>query len=245
MKILQLNTWMGKIEGSLQRFLENNQFDVICMQEVMASPDRELQISRLCFDKSRIIKASSMPYHFYSPNFGIDFSGGTMQVGNLILSRLPIIEISSAFTSGEYNPHTILGEVSANNLNLQIAKLENGLTIVNHHGYWQPQPLGNEDTIRAFTNVADHVKPISGPLVVCGDFNIIHESPAMRPLDFLRDLTHEYNLKTTLAGLKVPLDVPCDHILVNDQIEVKSFRTLPDLVSDHLALAAELEILPN
>lgn len=37
MKILQLNVWMGKVEGELKRFLENNNFDVICMQEVMSS----------------------------------------------------------------------------------------------------------------------------------------------------------------------------------------------------------------
>ena len=37
MKILQLNVWMGKVEGELKCFLENNKFDVICMQEVMSS----------------------------------------------------------------------------------------------------------------------------------------------------------------------------------------------------------------
>lgn len=82
MKILQLNVWMGKIEGNLKRFLEQNQFDVICMQEVMSSPDRELPVSRMCFDKSRILEASGMPYQFFSPNFGMDFAGGTLEIGN-------------------------------------------------------------------------------------------------------------------------------------------------------------------
>lgn len=45
MKILQLNVWMGKVEGNLRRFLENNQFDVICMQEVFASQSREEHLS--------------------------------------------------------------------------------------------------------------------------------------------------------------------------------------------------------
>ena len=35
MRVLQLNAWMGKIEGTLKRFLEDEKFDVICMQEVM------------------------------------------------------------------------------------------------------------------------------------------------------------------------------------------------------------------
>ena len=69
MKILQLNVWMGKVEGELQRFLEQSDYDIICMQEVMYSADRELQLSRMCFDLSRIIKAAKMPYSYYSPNF--------------------------------------------------------------------------------------------------------------------------------------------------------------------------------
>lgn len=68
MKILQLNTWMGKIEGTLIRFLETHDFDVICMQEVMASPDREQHLSRLCVDKSRLKKAARLPYEVFSPN---------------------------------------------------------------------------------------------------------------------------------------------------------------------------------
>jgi endonuclease/exonuclease/phosphatase family metal-dependent hydrolase len=35
--------------------------------------------------------------------------------------------------------------------------------------------------------------------------------------------------------------VPCDHILVNDGIEVKSFGVIPEIVSDHLAIYAEIE----
>ncbi len=242
MKILQLNTWMGKIEGKLQRFLEQNPYDVICMQEVMASPNRELQVARMCFDKSRIIKASDMPYSYFSPNFGMDYTGGTLQVGNLILSRIPIVKEYSTFIHGEYIAQTMLGESPANNLNLQIVQLDNGLTVANHHGYWQSQPLGNADSVRAFEKVAKELKAVEGPLVVCGDFNIIHESPAMRPLDFLRDLTDEFKIKTTLSGLKIAKDIPCDHILVNEQVEVLSFGVREDLVSDHFALQAEVAI---
>ena len=41
MKILQLNVWMGKIEGNLRRFLIENNFDIICMQEVFASENQD------------------------------------------------------------------------------------------------------------------------------------------------------------------------------------------------------------
>jgi endonuclease/exonuclease/phosphatase family metal-dependent hydrolase len=90
--------------------------------------------------------------------------------------------------------------------------------------------------------VASHLRKLSGPLVVCGDFNIIHESIAMRPLDFLTDLTHEHGIKNTLTGLKFNGSVACDHILVNDQVSVKDFQVLDAVVSDHKALMPEIDI---
>jgi len=71
-------------------------FDVICMQEVMASDDVEMHLSRLCFDRSQIIKASRLPYSFFSPNWSSKIADGSFKLGNLILSR-PIIEENSDF----------------------------------------------------------------------------------------------------------------------------------------------------
>ncbi len=241
MKILQLNVWMGKIEGNLRRFLEQNDFDLICMQEVMASDDTATHLSRLCFDRDQIISASRLPYSFFSPNWRSRLADGHLMLGNLILSRFPFTSTTTEFTSGSFQDDMILGEKVGNNLNLQIVEFENGLTVVNHHGFWRPNPIGDQETIAAFEHVANLVRPLSGPLVMAGDFNIIHDSPAFRPLDFLRDLTDEYHIETTLSGIKVADPVACDHILVNDQIKIQDFQVLPDLVSDHLAVVAEFE----
>lgn len=240
MKILQLNVWMGKVEGNLRCFLENNDFDVICMQEVFASQSREQHLSRLCFDLSQIVKASGLEYSFFSPNWSSQIAGGTFEEGNLILSRIPFVETRSEFVNGGYKPDMVLGKTIGNNLNIQIARLENGFTVVNHHGFWLPQPMGNEDAVRAFERVGQIVQKLEGPVVMCGDLNNIYESPAMRPLDFLRDLTHEYHVKNTLSGLKFDGEVACDHILVSLDVNVVDFIVYPDLVSDHFALSADI-----
>lgn len=233
---------MGKVEGNLRRFLENNDFDVICMQEVFASQSREQHLSRLCFDLSQIVKVSRLEYAFFSPNWSFDMVGGDCMLGNLILSRIPFLKTTSEFINGKYDEHIMLGATPANNLNIQIAQLENGFTIANHHGFWRPNPIGDEETIKAFAKVGEIVKKLEGPVVMCGDLNIIHESPAMRSLDFMCDLTHENQVPTTLSGLKYDGPVPCDHILINDQVEVENFTVYPDLVSDHLALSAEVKL---
>ena len=39
MKILQLNVWTGRLKGALERFVRENEADVICMQEAVWSED--------------------------------------------------------------------------------------------------------------------------------------------------------------------------------------------------------------
>lgn len=242
MKILQLNVWMGKVEGGLKRFLENHDFDVICMQEVFASCDNTNCVSYLCFDLSKIKKASRLPYAFFSPHWSFDLANSSCQRGNLILSRIPFVKTNSIFTNGAYREHAPLDIVFSNTNTLQIIELENGFTVVNHHGFWRPNPIGDSETVRAFTKVADTIRGLNGPLVMCGDFNIIHKSPAMRQLDFLRDLTYENGITTSLSGLGYDGEVACDHILINVQVQVTDFTVYPDLVSDHLALSADVEL---
>ena len=120
MKVLQLNVWMGKVEGNLRRFLQNNDFDVICMQEVFAPASANIadHLGRLCFDLPQIVSASRMPYSFFSPNWGSKILDGTFEEGNLILSRIPFHSTSSEFINGDYNANTILGKTIGNNLNI-------------------------------------------------------------------------------------------------------------------------------
>ncbi len=245
MKIVQCNIWMGKIEGALERFFKNTDADVICMQEVINSNDTTLHVSRLWFDTSRILRANpEFKYYQYFPNWSSDIADGSFQMGNFVISKVPIVSTDSVFINGQYTEHSILTQTPSNNSAVNIVKLENGITVVCHHGFWRKDPLGDEDSLKAFANVEKVVRPLSeqGPLVMCGDLNIIHESPCFKHLNYLRDLTDENKVETTLSGARLDLKVPCDHILVNDEIEVKDFKVLPDIISDHFALEAEIEI---
>lgn len=241
--ILQLNTWMGKVEGNLGRFLESHDFDIICMQEVMHSDDAEHHLACLCFDATRLAKASGLEHSFFSPIWQSKMADGHLQLGNLILSRFPFKTTASEFIHGRFIPDMVLGKnIKYNNLNVQIVTLENGLTVVNHHGFWCTDPMGNVESVKAFEKLAKIVKPCSddAPLVLCGDLNVVHRSPAMRPLDFLRDLTDENKVKSTLSGLKFDGAVACDHIMINDKIKVNKFIVHDELVSDHKAVSAEI-----
>ncbi len=240
MKILQLNVWTGRIKGSLLKFFEENDFDVVCLQEAVWGdlPDGVLENFFVTVDQ--IKKAGKFQYESRSSNFNLKMSTGKMQQGNVVLSREKIVseEVKSVF--GENKSLQSMEDLRNHEYTVQKIKLENGLTVFNHHGYWLPTPIGDDTTVKVMQKVADLVKEVDGPIVMCGDLNVIHDSPAMRALDFLHDLTAENDVKNTLNSLKFNGEVACDHILVNDSIGVQNFVVSNEVVSDHKGLIAEI-----
>jgi len=242
MKILQLNVWTGRIKGSLLKFFRENDFDVVCLQEAVWGdlPDGVLENFFVTVDQ--IKEAGRFQYESRSSNFSLQMSTRKMQQGNVILSRKEIIDERIESVYGENKPLESIDDLRNHEYTVQIVRLENGLNVVNHHGYWLPTPVGDEVTVKVMQKVANFVKGIAGPVVVCGDLNIIHASPAMRTLDFLRDLTEENGIENTLNSLKFNGKVACDHILVSPEIKVSKFEVLDDLISDHKPLAVEINI---
>ena len=247
-KVLQLNVWTGRIKGALTRFLRENDFDVICIQEAVWSKEADTFLSHQVDTVEDLKEASRLEYDVRVSNWGIDLLGGeaTMEQGNVILSRWPITESETKLVHGKYNPKMdfkIKNGADEEQAYFALkARLENGLTVLAHHGYWKKDPLGNEESVRSMREVADMLRDEKGAVVMCGDLNVIAESPAMRELDFLTDLTAVTGTKQTLMDLKFKKDVACDHILISDGMKWSNFEVHKELVSDHAAVSVEIEI---
>ena len=240
-KVLQLNVWTGRIKGALLDFFENNKFDVICLQEAIWSDNQLLE--SFAASVEQIKEASGLVNESRAANWDIDALGAKVFQGNVILTRERIVNEEIKTVHGKYSTVKSDLDLYEHCYKAQIVTLESGLNILNYHGYWQKDPLGNETTISVMEKVAEMAKKATGPLVMCGDLNITSASPAMRKLDFLKDLTHVYDIDNTLSGLKFLGKVPCDHILVNNSVKVLNFEVEERIVSDHKALTCELEVL--
>lgn len=245
-KILQLNAWGGRIKNGLSGFIADGGYDVVCLQEAIWS-DRD-EIVRFFVDTvDMIAEAGGFPYVYRSSSYGVKLLSGDMQYerGNVILSKIPFAVTEEAVVSGEY---FVLKEAAGwgyyrdKNYSYvaQKAVLENGLTIVNYHGYWDKNPLGNENSVKCMQKVAEFIKKDLQPTVMCGDLNVIPEAPAMRALDFMEDLTVTNRVKTTLRNLRFKADVPCDHILITEGIKALNFQVIDAPVSDHMGLSVEV-----
>ena len=247
-KILQLNVWTGRMKGALTRFLRENDFDIVCMQEAVWSEQEPVHLAHFVDTVDVLKEAGGFEYDLRQSNWGVRFLDGAaiMEQGNAILSRLSIASSENIWIHGKYSNEMHYGanweeQVRGQGYGAIKAKFESGLTLLTHHGYWDRDPLGNETSVECARKVADVLRDESGPVVMCGDMNLITEAPAMREFDFLRDLTAENKVKTTLMDIKFVKDVPCDHILISDGVRYENFQVRKEVVSDHCGLSVEIE----
>lgn len=247
MKVLQINAWNGRIKDGLSRFILDGKFDVVCVQEAVWSDDCNEYLELYVDTVDKIARMAGFDYVFKTSHWGTKALGGSVkfEVGNAILSRIPFTKMKEEKVFGEY---TVAGAISdCNNLTTrcykaQKAVLDNEIAIVNYHGYYVTDPLGNETSVGCMRKVASFIKSDYRPTVMCGDLNVISESPAMRELDFMRDLTVINQVKTTLRNIRFVKDVACDHILITNELRRKSFNVINAAISDHRALVAEIEM---
>ena len=256
MKLIQINAWMGKLSPTLLRFLREENPDFICVQEIFNSekdvsrPSRQFNLG----PEIRDLFGVDMPYNtYFSPRYSVVVADDEKFFGNMIFSRLPFESTENFITFGKPDFRANHESSDANcAIGLQITKIKIGdksMILANHHGYWvggENGKMGDDKSVESMEKVAAKMREFaSEPIILAGDLNVVAESPAMRPFDnFLTDLTATYNIKNTLSGLKYDKPVPCDHILVNDKILVKSFEVYNVIVSDHFPLVMEFDLVP-
>lgn len=247
MKAIQMNLWQGRLLPAARDFLRSENPDVACLQEVYSfdpsSPSLDF------FSGLEVIQAA-LPNHqcYYSPVAHFAVLDRYVSIGNAIFSRFPMSGQETTFINGECEEYNTLDafEDFGNQRNLQKATItppnSPPFTVFNHHGFWNEDPLGNEESAQKMKQVAQIVGDTLGPKVVCGDLNLKPGSPALKYLtQHVSSLTEEHLVPSTLTQFGKAQGVACDHICVSEDIEVLSFGVSDDLVSDHNALILSYE----
>lgn len=246
MKLVQLNIWQGRLLREVISFLEAEDADIVCLQEVFSSGTHVSSLEILS-SLEQIQAAVSYPHVFYAPTFSFDVSGVKAFMGNAILSKLPLENQRTIFANNDFHEVYDWAEHHpANTRNAPVAEVSiNGktATIVCHHGYWHIDPMGDDMSVAAMQKVVESIRSVPSPIILAGDLNITAESPAMRLFDgWLEDLTATHEVKDSLSRFGKVSGVPCDHILVSPDVQVQKFEVSEALVSDHKALILEFDI---
>ena len=254
MKIIQLNAWLGRVNGPLVRFLQQESADIVCLQEAYMPNKNMLSAFADQYNFLDQIRATGLyPYEHFAKNWAVPVGGALMQEGDMILSKYPISCAQQQHISGHYHERHTAADTIANTRVWQACQIAiNGkqLSVANHQAYITgTDSMGDATTATKMEKVAQLINTLPRPLIFCGDLNINPKSPALKMLDQcgLRNLTVEHKLPTTLSSLhRAPLpdrnQVACDYILTSPDIVVKSFYASDELVSDHKALILNFEL---
>jgi endonuclease/exonuclease/phosphatase family metal-dependent hydrolase len=115
-------------------------------------------------------------------------------------------------------------------------------TIFNVHGLWNGR--GKTDTderIAQSQRIRECIDLISGPKIVCGDFNLRPDTQSLTLIAHgMNDLIKTFGVASTRTSLYPKAERFADYIFVTPDITVKKFAVLPDVVSDHAPLLLEI-----
>lgn len=242
MKILQLNIWGGRLGKVVSDLLAREQADVVCIQEIFSVPGGK---SFFFEDQEEIQKSAEYPHAHHTPSGVMNYMNRKASWGNCILSKLSFSYTNDEFTyfevindfdfidSGNYNKGRVLQHV--------VVDSDYGkVNVLNHHGYHiHHHKNGDEETMRQCKLIADYIKGLDGPVVLCGDFNLLPNSDSLEQInEVLVNHVKEQKILTTRTPLTHKTEA-CDYIFTSSSIEVKNFQVLDDIVSDHKALIVE------
>lgn len=248
MKILSLNTWGGRAKAPFGQFLADHagQVDIFCFQEVFkgATLDRTKDLTSNEDIHPQLFEEIQqlLPDHvgYFCPMFE-DFFG----LACFIKKDIKVVESGDVLLL-EGVQHFDLEQPCADiSRRMQWITIKNGdgsMMIVNHHGHWAPGDKSDNPESEEQTRIMiDFLSKSEHPKVLCGDFNLHPNTGSIKEFDArFKDLIKENNITTTRTSFFKWPQKFADYIFVSPELAVSSFAVLPEEVSDHVALMAEI-----
>lgn len=257
---VSVNIWDGgRLMDELIPFLQNTNADIIAMQEVYNSTDKNLE------DRFRSVEVSrerlAYPYMHFAPAFTEVLDLGRVVQGNCIFSKFPISTSETIFYDFPFADRVWDVDSEEERIrrnvetprNLQEVTIDIGegiqLFVFNTQGVWHTGQDVQERQIQMSHTIASHIAG-KDRVIACGDFNVlidttnagtIIESGGVRSI-FKGELTTSFNMKRkpptgTTYGTAV-----VDGLFVSPSIRVVAHSAPNVDVSDHLPLIATLEL---
>lgn len=254
LRLITLNTWCGRSLYPLMKFLKNrvNEIDIFCLQEVYDS-DQEVVDDRhpgeyLC---GALFGKINKELEDFNGSFAYFDDEHNMSLAMFWRKSLGIKEMKDFLVYKCKNPIKSGGKIF-DSRKLQYSILDfNGkeLLVANYHGLWNGGPkTDTPERIEQSKTIKEFLDKFNGPKILCGDFNLLPDTESIGILEMgMRNLVKEYGVdstRTVLYRSYYDLESPnfADYIFVSPNINVKDFKVLPDIVSDHAPLYLEIDI---
>lgn len=262
-KLISLNIALFEANNhKVESFLQKEKPDIVCLQEVTRIVDESAHGDFISIDTiNRATRA--LPYSFYAPNwimkdfnmkdfhgyenFNMDFKG-FLELGNYCKSRFPIYKGQCVFLQNHYTyatDWTSWGEHESRSVQINDLIADNGkkLRVINYHGIWSRNKMGNEKTKAACEKICELAQQVTYPVIICGDFNLFPDTPSIEVLNkqFV-SLVDTYNVASTRPAtneLNSSKRNVVDYIFIKGKITPVDFKVIENDVSDHLPLVLD------
>lgn len=248
-KLLQLNMWHGRYLNQVIDYIKSHDYDIIHLQEVSSGSashegtDNFEQILKRTSYKGKLSYSVRLKNSRHS-----GFGNAT-----LIKPQLQFIQTQVTWMKEYFEPEkleeSVFANLPRNALINTIKKDGTTLTTINTHLAWGITPLDEPYKVEQGKILFDHIKTLTAPYIITGDFNVTPHSEILKMMNTLgRNLTIENNITNTLnprthrATHLFPKGLAVDYIITTPDIQVHSFEIIKDDLSDHLGLATEIEI---
>ena len=251
-KFIQVNIYKGKYLENLLDFLKKEDADFISMQEVTTKgfnlySDKEANLFEIIKNELKMngvfngdLKLKDDPNSFF---------------GNAIFSKYKIIN-SNVVVLKTFRPVTIdeldgvsgdiREQIPRHLLDAEVDYDGKVMHILSWHGAWTAPPTDTAQTLRQAKLVADYLASLDEPFILGGDLNNIIGSKTLEFIESIaNNLMRNAGIEQTThptAHKIAPRRYLIDYIFSSNQFRVKSIKVGQVLVSDHLPVAAELEI---
>ncbi|MEO0485481.1 MAG: endonuclease/exonuclease/phosphatase family protein [Pseudomonadota bacterium] len=263
MQIMCLNGWGGAMHDAILPYLAAAQPDVLCLQEVVHSPDTKHPVLTYR-DANRVLPqranffaevAAVLPDHvasFCPAAQGVLWDGelavpSQWGLATFVHRAFPVIGQVQGFVHKGYSPDGYGAHPrsrSAHGVRVYDHAAGRAVSVVHMHGL-HDTAAGKADTparaaqAQRFLALADHVAEPGDLRVLCGDFNVLPGSETLALLEgagFTELVTARGFQSTRSSVYEKPVRF-ADYMLVNDPAAVRGFDVVytPE-VSDHCPL---------
>lgn len=191
--------------------------DILCLQEV----HQRLPQSRFVDQPGRLQKALGLPVVFQA-----NLRLGLGNYGLAVVSRYPVNTVQNHLLPSAREQRGAL--------EVNLTTPAGPLTVFCTH--WG---LNGAERERQAARLSELVQSVSGPVLVCGDFN---EGPTGRGLSTLLERTQLADADADQNRVTYPADAPTariDYVLYSSPLALKSISPVTTLASDHLPLVAD------
>jgi len=250
-KVIQVNIFKGKYLDSLVDFLKKEDADFVTMQEVSTNvanyyDDKTLDLFEFIKEKLHMNGTFFKMVEFFdAPDAG---------VGNAVLSKFPIVNskkivlhkykpISLAtYDEPKYFPYFARIMVDAT-ADIGSTKIH----VLSTHGAWTAPPTDTPETLRQAELIASYLKTLDAPFIIGGDMNTTSDKLVIKIIEkaavnLLDDSGIEYTTHPTMHKI-APRKLAVDYIFTSKEFKRISIEAPVVVVSDHLPVIAELEIV--